>query len=375
MPLPSGDDRADGGRLVERDREGLLGEFRNVREELVGLDVGAVAAPLERDAPFAQARREALRLVHHPLDLVLGAHLGEAAREDLHRPAGHAAVRVEPLVEDDLVHEVLVVGRVVGGEEAARVRLRVLRAVEEDDVGRLGDLLDDVGDRPLGLPRLVLLDVPGVLDDAGDVEDEAQAVPVGRGADRAEVREAEGMLPVGEGLEQDDRGLPLREEHLELREVDVAGEDRLVAVADVGDLDPARRPDVDPAHGVARDERPLRDDRRDEELDRAEAVVRRADVGVAEDAVHGVDERVEVPGPRVGLVADELAGDLVLAHRARPVRQHVERDLRRHEVEGVEVRPGEVPLPLLEGREGDQPDGLDLVGFVERCGGRHFSSS
>ncbi len=375
MALPAGDDRPDGGRLVERDRERLLGEFRDVREELVGLDVGAVAAPLERDAPLAQARREPLGLVHHPLDLVLGAHLGETARENLHRPARHAAVRVETLVEDDLVDEVLVVGRVVRGEETTGVRLRILRAVEEDDVGRLGDLLDDVGDRPLCLPRLVLLHVPGVLDDPGDVEDETKPVPVRRGSDRAEVREAEGVLPVGERLEQNDRRLPLRDERLELRQVDVPGEDRLVPVANVGDLDRPRRPDVDPPDGVARDERTLRDDRRDEELDRTQAVVGRADPGVPEDAVHRLGESPEVACPGVGLVADELAGDLVLAHRARPVRQHVERHLRRHQVEGVEVRPGEVPLPFLEGREGDQPDSFDLVGFVERCGGRHVSSS
>ena len=176
-----------------------------MRQELVGLDVGAVAAALERHAAVAQALREALGLVHHPVHLGLVAHLAQAAGEDLHGAAGHAAVGVQALVDHDLVHELLVDVRIVGGEEAAGVALGVLGAVDLEDVAVLTICLTISAIETVGAARLVLLDVPGVLDDPRAVEDQPLAVAGGELLDRAQVGEAERVLAVGEGLDADER--------------------------------------------------------------------------------------------------------------------------------------------------------------------------
>ncbi len=147
--------------------------------------------------------------MHDPLHLVLVGHLGQAARQDLHGAPGHAAVGVQPLVDHDVVEEALVVGRVVGGQEAPGVGLGVLAAVQQDHVGGLGDLLDQLGDGAVGLAGLVALHVPGVLDHARDVQHQPQPVPVGQRAHRAQIGQTEGVLAVGEALHAHDGGLAL----------------------------------------------------------------------------------------------------------------------------------------------------------------------
>ncbi len=349
----------------------MLGMRGARRQEGVGAQVGAVAAALERHPGVAQPGGEALGLVHRPLHLGLVGHLGEAAGEHLHRPPGHAAVGVQPLVDHHLVGEALLVGRVVGGEKAAGVAVRILGAVHQHDVGGLGDQFGELGHRAIGHPGLVALDVPGVLDHPRDVEHEAQPVPVGESAHRHEVGQAERVLAVGEALRAE-KGRPGRGDYLlEPGELETAREDRLAVVAGVVDLDAARRVQVDAAAGVAHQRRARRTERLDQELDRAERVVGGADIGVAEDAVDGALERLEVARAGVGLVADQLSGELLLRHRAGAVRHHVEGDLRGRQLEDVEARRRKIALALLERREGDRANGLDLVRLVGGHGDGH----
>ncbi len=241
---------ANPGHLVEGGREGVLLEALEMREELVGQDVGAVAAPLHRHCGFAQAVVEVLGLLHDPLHLFLQAHLLEAAGEDLHGPSRHAAVGVEALVDHHFVHEVLMVFGVVRGQKAAGGALGVLGAVDLEDVGGLGDLLDQGSDAASRHPLFVSLDVPGVLDDPGAVEHQALAVTVGQRPDGAEVLQAEGVLSVAEGLQAHDGDLASLQDLLEPFEVHVAGEDLGLVVPDIGDLHVARGQDVDAGTGI-----------------------------------------------------------------------------------------------------------------------------
>ncbi len=368
QPLGEG---AHAGGLVEGAGERMLGMRAARRQEGVGAHIGAVAAAFAGDPGRTQPGGEALGLVHRPLHFGLVGHLGEAAGEHLHRPPGHAAVGVQPFVDHDFVEEELEVGRVVGGEKAAGVAVRILGAVHQHDVGGLGDQLGELGHRAIGHPGLVALDVPGVLDHPREVEHQAQPVPVGQGAHGFEVGQAERMLAVGEALRAEE-GRPGRGDHLlEPGEIEVAGEDRLGMVARVVDLDAARGVQVDPAAGVAGQHRAGRTERLDQELHRAERVVGGADVGVAEHAVDRALEGLEVARAGVGLVADELAGELLLRHRAGAVRHHVEGDLRRCQLEDVEARRREIALAFVGRGEGDRTNCLDLVRLVGGHGNGH----
>ena len=67
---------------------------------------------------------------------------------------------------------------VVHGQEAADVGQAVLLGAHRAAVGEGGHLAHDVGDRPVGLPGLALLDEPGVLGEAAGVEEQRHAVRV-----------------------------------------------------------------------------------------------------------------------------------------------------------------------------------------------------
>ncbi len=206
QPLREG---AYAGGLIQGAGERVLGMPAARRQEGVGAHIGAVAAALAGDAGGAQPGGEALGLVHRPLHFGLVGHLGEAAGEHFHRPSGHAAVSVQPFVDHHFVEEELEVGRIVGGEKAAGVAVRLLGAVHQDDVGGLGDQFGELGHRAIGHPGLVALDVPGVFDHPREVQHEAQPVAVGEGTHRFEVGEAERMLAVGEALRAEE-GRPRR---------------------------------------------------------------------------------------------------------------------------------------------------------------------
>ena len=215
----------------------------------------------------------------------------------------------------------------------------------------------------------VLLDVPGVLDDPGAVQDQALAVSVGQGPDGAEVLQAERVLAIGEGLQAHDGDLAALQELLEPSQVDVAGEELGLVVADVGDLHVARGQDVDAGAGVGGQLRTSGHHGGRDQLDAPQDVVGGADIGVSQDLVHGLFQALEVPGSGIGLVADELARQLLLGHGARAERAHVEGDLGGSQVEDVEMGLRQVLLALLEGGEGDRSDRLDFVRLVrERSG-------
>jgi hypothetical protein len=88
-------------------------------------------------------------------------------------------------------------------------------------------------------------------------------------------------------------------------------------------------------------------------------------VALPEAIPHRVLQGLEVAGARVGLIADEQAGHLLLGHGAHAQAAHVEADLAGGEVEDVEAGVLEVALALLEAWEGDVPDGLELVRLVD----------
>ncbi len=96
--------------------------------------------------------------------------------ERLHVPSGKSAVRVEALVHDDEVAQLLEQVVLVDGHEAADVDEAVLLGAHPGAVGVRAELEDDLGDRAIGVAGLALLDEQGVLDDAGRVEEEADAV-------------------------------------------------------------------------------------------------------------------------------------------------------------------------------------------------------
>jgi hypothetical protein len=67
--------RPDACGLVQGGGERVLDVVLDLRQEAPGLDVGAVAAALQRYAAFAQPLGEALGLLHDPVNLGLVAHL------------------------------------------------------------------------------------------------------------------------------------------------------------------------------------------------------------------------------------------------------------------------------------------------------------
>ena len=155
------------------------------------------------------------------------------------------------------------------------------------------------------LPRLVALDVPGVFDHARGVEQHPHAPPVGRRPHFLEVRQAEGVHPVGERLEVDERDLLFGQRGAERGQVHVAGEHRLRE-----SRTSTRRiwwaAKTLPGWRVARHGPARRNERRQDQLHAAQEVVRGADVRLPEDLVHRGRQRLEVPRPRVGLVAEAL---------------------------------------------------------------------
>ena len=91
-------------------------------------------------------------------------------------------------------------------QPAADVGEAVLLRRHRHAVGERRHLAHDVGDRPVGLARLALLDEPGVLGEAAGVEEQRHAVAVADRAHRAQVLERDRLAAarvVGDGHEHD----------------------------------------------------------------------------------------------------------------------------------------------------------------------------
>ncbi len=235
----------------------------------------------------------------------------------------------------------------------------------------LGDLLHDLCDGSVCLPSLVLLDVPGVLRHPRPIHNEAHAAPVGYGPDFPQILQGEGMLSVGECLNEEEGKLMLLQGFPQRLQIRVPGKDGFALIPDVGRFDGSRRQKVHGAPGVGGNDRPGGDHGRHHQLDRSQDIVGRAEVRVPEYVGHRVLKVLEIPGARVGFIPDELTRELLLAHGAGAVGAHVEGDLGGGEVEGVESSFRQILFPLLEGREGEEADGLDFMRFV----GHHDSVS
>jgi hypothetical protein len=169
--------------------------------------------------------------------------LDDAARHRLHVAAGHAAVGVQALEDDDQVARLLVEFGVVERQPAADVDQRVLLAAHRAAVGVRADQAQDLGDRRAGVAGLALLDEPRVLDRARGVEDDPDAVALGELADRTQVgqrdRLAAGHVHGGaDGDVRDARGADPLDERGQRAEVDVALERMLAGgVVRLGDDD------------------------------------------------------------------------------------------------------------------------------------------
>ena len=101
---------------------------------------------------------------------------------------------------------------------------------------------------------------------------------------------------------------------------------------------------------IARYDRSVRHHGVDGELEAAEQIVRRADIGMTENRLDRALQSFEITCTGVRLVAEKLARTLLLAHRIDGPRTHVERDLFGVQIEHVELCVRQVLLALL-GRE------------------------
>ncbi len=226
----------------------------------------------------------------------------------------------------------------------------------------------------VGVALLALLDEVGVLDRAGGVEDDEDALVAAVRRDLAQVGHAD-RLAAGEvhrhadGDVGDAVGADLLDQRVDLGQVDVALEGvlggRVVRLVDddvaeraAGELlVQARGGEVHVAgHPVAVLDQYLRQD-----VLGAAALVGGDEVLVAVVGVHGLFERVEVPRTGVGLVAEHHAGPLVVRHRAGArVGQQVDVDLLGLEQERVVAGFADRDFSLLAGGHLDGLDDLDL---------------
>ena len=155
-----------------------------------------------------QQGAEVLHLADAEAQVVLVQHLAQAARHGLEVAAGEAAVGGEPLDHDQPLLQRLQQLLVAAGQEAADVGQAVLLGAHGAAVGVAEDLAHDLGDRAVGLPRLALLDEPGVLGEAAgvDVEGDAElAAELGDGLDvgQRDRLAAAGVVGQGEHAERD----------------------------------------------------------------------------------------------------------------------------------------------------------------------------
>ena len=185
------------------------------------------------------------------------------------------------------------------------------------------------------------------------------------------------MLSVRERLSSDEGRAGLLDQGAKPIQIEVAGEDRVLPIPRILDLDPARRMYVDPAPRVRGERRSaLLGERPKEELHRTERVVGRTDVGMPQDPRDDLVQGLEVPRSGIGFVTDQLSGQLFLGHRARPQGDHVEGHLGRRQLVDIESSRGQIPLPFLQVGERYRADCLDLMGLVNRLvRGRHGSVS
>ena len=298
----------------------------------------------------------------------------DADRHRLHVAAGHAAVGVQPLVHD---HEVLgLLGdlAIAHGEPAADVDEAVLLARHRRAVGQVADLAQDLGDRLVGVALLALLDEVGVLDGAGGVEDDGDALLAAVRRDLAQVRHAD-RLAAGEvhrhadGDVGDAVGADLLDQRVDLGEVDVALEGMLgggvVRLVDDDVAEGAAGELLVQARGrevhVAGDVVAVLDQHLRQDVLGAAALMRGDQVLVAVVLLDGGFQGVEVGRAGVRLVAEHHAGPLAIRHGARArVGEQVDVALLGLQEKRVVARRGDRALALGACGHLDGLDDFDL---------------
>ncbi len=93
---------------------------------------------------------------------------------------------------------------------------------------------------------------------------------------------------------------------------------------------------------------------------------------MAEHALDGLLQMLEVPGARIRLVPQEVPRALRLTHRVHGFRAHIERDPVWRQVDDIELRTREVRLALLRRVEGQQAYRVYLVRFVAHAQSNGF---
>ena len=348
-------------------------ERRDVRQERPRIEIDRVAAEWldARDAGLDERVAEVGGRTRAIPEIVLVHHLRETLGDCLEVTAREPPVRREALGEDQHVAALLGQGVVVHRQPAADVGQPVLLRRHGHAVRQPADLLDDVDDRAMLLPRLARLDEPRVLREPAGIEEQRFAAAIAHLADRPQVCEAH-RLPAARVVrdrDDDDRDIvaALGEQALERACVEIALErvdqrrvstllDHQVHRLSAGELHVGSgRVEV----GVVGDHLAGAADDRVQDLLGGTALVGGDDVAEREQSLDGLEEDIPGGAAGVALVPALDRGPLVAAHRpGTGVGQEVDQDI-------VGMDPEQVPAGLLErplalGLRG-QADGLDRM--------------
>ncbi len=334
----------------------------------------------ERDPVGIEEGREVPDLADPVGEVVELARLAKADRGGLEVAAGEAAVRREPLEDNQLLFQAGGEGGVAGRDEPPDVDEAVLLRAHRRAVREVEQRPSDRGDRPVPHPGLPLPNEEGVLGPPAHVEVERDSGGRADTVDGGEVRErhrlaAPGVVRQRDHHERDAPGAPVGEKAGEGRDVHVPLERvRGIEVVRLRDREVDRlRPvplDVGPGRvevHVVGDDRSRAGEEGEQEVLGRPPLVRRDHVREPGQLLDGRLEVGEVPAPRVRLVADHHRRPLAVAHRRRPgVGQEVDVHLVGLQLEEVEPRPKERRLAFGRGGEADPLDDFDPVGFDRR---------
>ena len=198
-------------------------------EEAAGVHIDAVAAAglHAGDALLLQTIAKVLDLVDAVLQVVVSGGLQQAHGQSLHVTAGLAAVGDEALVHDGLHVGVEVEVVVAGDDQAADVYQTVLLGAHGGGLTVGEHLPGDLADVLVGVAGLTGLDEPGVLSQAGRVDDHGDVVGLGELADGFDVGHGHGLAAVvvagdGDNDHGDGVGAVLVQDLLHLVQINVA---------------------------------------------------------------------------------------------------------------------------------------------------------
>ena len=283
----------------------------------------------DRDLPVGEELAEIVHLAHPGTDVVVLQALLDPDRHGFHVPPRHAAVRVQSLVDDDQVPQLLEEGPVVHREPAPDVDEVVLLATHPGAIGMGAELPHDLRDGSAGVPGLALLDEVGVLRHPGGVEKDPDSMAVAERPERLDVLHRHrlptghvhrsGQADVGDSIRTlaEDQGLQLAEIHIALegmttgRIVRRIDDDVHEGAAGQFLMQSGRGEIHVSGHELAR-----LDGAAAEEMLRAPSLMGGQDVGVAVMTADRLLQPVEVPAACVGLVAEHHARPLAVAHGA-----------------------------------------------------------